>query len=304
LTASSIQDFSNALSTAAESAGKSVVAVHGRHRMPSSGTHWQRGIIVTANHTVRVEDEITILIDEKQRATARLVGRDTGTDLAVLKLDTDIDLPVADQGSTDGLRIAQLVIALGRTRRGTLAASAGIIGGVGGEFRTWHGSRLDPHIRLSLELYPGFSGGPLAGADGKVLGINTSGLGRGRPLTIPAATVSRSVQQLLEKGYIARPYLGVALQPVRLPDDVRGKLNSDSAAGLIVMHVEEDGPAAASGIVLGDVIVELNQKPVRHMHSVQELLGSAQVGDKVSARVLRAGALTQLDIVLGERKPR
>lgn len=304
MAASVLETLSQELSAAAESAGKSVVAVHARHRMPSSGVHWQTGVIVTANHSVRREEEITVLLDESRRASAILAGRDPGTDLAILKLDGTPDLPAAPGSGGGNLRLAQLVLALGRTRRGMLAASSGIIGGLGGEFRTWHGGRLDQHIRLSLDLYPGFSGGPLVATDGTVLGINTGGLGRGRPLTIPAATVNRSVQQLLDKGYIARPYLGLALQPVRLPADLRGQLKSEAGGGLIVMHVEPDGPAAKAGIVLGDVVVELNGTAIRHMHSVQELLAGAQVGDTVNAIILRGGKATPVTIALGEHAQR
>ncbi|MBA3916611.1 MAG: PDZ domain-containing protein, partial [Acidobacteriales bacterium] len=109
---------------------------------------------------------------------------------------------------------------------------------------------------------------------------------------------------LLDKGYIARPYLGLALQPVRLPEDIRGQLNSEAGGGLIVMHVEPDGPAAKAGIVLGDVVVELNGKAIRHMHSVQELLAGAQVGDPVNAVILRGGKATPMAITLGEHAQR
>src|SRR5262249_34266281 len=192
-----------------------------------SGVYWRKGVIVTADHTLRRDEEIAIRFDANTRVSARLAGRDPSTDLAILKLDGEAMASVPEFGDPSSLRLANLVLALGRTRRGTLAASAGIVGGVGGEWRTWRGGRIDQEIRLSLELYPGFSGGPLASVEGKVLGINTNGLSRGRAVAIPVATVNRVVDELLEKGHISRPYLGIAMQPVSLPEALRKKAKSE-----------------------------------------------------------------------------
>src|SRR5215467_6422011 len=167
--ASTAADVSQELAGAAEKTGRSVATVYGRHRVPSSGVYWRKGVIVTADHTLRREEEIAIRFDADTRVSARLAGRDPSTDLAILKLDGEAKASVPEFGDPSSLRLANPVLALGRTRRGTLAASAGIVGGVGGEWRTWRGGRIDQEIRLSLELYPGFSGGPLASVEGKVL---------------------------------------------------------------------------------------------------------------------------------------
>jgi len=298
--ASVTASFSQELAAAAEQAGTSVVTVYARHRVPSSGIHWRKGVLVTANHTVRREDEITILVHGGKRASAKLAGRDPGTDLAVLRFDQD-GVAIPQFGDAAKVKLANLVLALGRTRSGNLVASAGIIGGLGGEYRTWRGGRIEQSIRLDLALYSGFSGGPLISAEGKVLGLNTNGFGRGRAVTIPVATVNRVVDELLEKGYIARPYLGVAMQPVALPEALRGKLKSATASGLMVLHVEPGGPAEKAGIVLGDVIVELQGKPALDPEHIQDLLASTKVNDKVVTTVIRGGAPLELSITLGER---
>src|SRR5215813_3314818 len=277
-----LSKFSDELATAAEQAGRS------RMRVPSSGIVWRKGVIVSANHTVRRESEISVLLPNGKRAEAKLAGRDSGTDLAILTVE-GLDAPIAQVGDTATLRLANLVLALGRTRSGNLVASAGIIGGLSGEQRSWRGGRLDQGVRLDLALYAGFSGGPLVGLDGKILGVNTSGLGRGRAMTVPVATVERSVNELLEKGYIARPYLGIAMQPVSIPENVRGKINSAPQGGLMVMHVEAGGPAEKAGIVLGDVIVELKGKPVLETEGIRDVVSAAKVGEKVSIAVLRSG---------------
>jgi serine protease DegQ len=299
--ASVLVSFSQELNSAAEKAGPSVVTVHARHRVPSSGIHWRRGIVVTANHTVRREDDITVLIHGGKRISAKLAGRDPGTDLAALQFDQETDLPIPQFADTANLKLANFVLALGRTRFGNPVASAGIIGGLGGEWRTWRGGRIDQNIRLDLALYPGFSGGPLVHFDGNVLGLNTNGFDRGRAVTVPVSTVNRVVDELLAKGYIARPYLGIAMQPVALPEALRAKLKSSAAGGLMVLHVEAGGPADKAGIVLGDVIVELQGKPALDTEHIQDLLASAKVNEKIATTVIRGGAPLELSITLGER---
>ena len=294
--------FSEQLSAVAAQVGSAVVTVHARRRVPSSGVLWRDGVVVTADHTVQREDQIAVTVAGGQRVSATLAGRDPATDLAALKIDA-ANIPPAQLGDPTQLKLGNFVLALGRTRQGNLVASSGIIGGISGESRTWRGGRLDQSIRLDLQLYPGFSGGPLVGVEGSVLGINTRGLGGGRPLTIPVATVNRTVDELLKKGYVARPYLGVAMQPVRIPESVRPNLKSAAPGGLIVLHVEADGPADKAGIVLGDVIVELEGKPALDIYEVRSLLASSKVGDSVKLKVLRAGSALDLPVKLTERTP-
>jgi S1-C subfamily serine protease len=296
--AASLTTFSNELAGAAEQAGKAVVTVGGRHRMPSSGVQWRKGVIVTANHSIRREEEITVLVDGGKRLAAKLAGRDPGCDLAILKIE-DAGLPEAQLGDAADAKLAQVVLALGRTRQARLVASAGIIGGLAGEWRTWRGGRIDQAIRLDLNLYPGFSGGPLVSTEGKVLGINTSGLSRGRAVTVPAATVNRSVDELLAKGHIARPYLGIAMQAVAVPEKLRKEKEQDTA--LLVVHAEAGGPAEAAGVVLGDVIVQVNGKPADEL---QEVLLAAKTGDRTELEMLRGGKPVKVTVTLGERPVR
>jgi S1-C subfamily serine protease len=159
---------------------------------------------------------------------------------------------------------------------------------------------VDQHIRLDLELYPGFSGGPLVNAQGKVVGINTRGLARGRGVTIPNATVSRVVDELLEKGHIARPYLGLAMQPVAVPEMLSGKVK-DASSALLVVHVEKAGPAQKAGIQLGDIITEFHGQPSQDTGDILDLLGKLNVGDTIKATVLRGGAPVTATIKLEDR---
>ena len=301
MSSASLQNLSNDLAIAAETVGSSVVAVQGQHRIPSSGIQWRKGVIVTVNHGIRRNEDISVRLSPENSVSAMLAGRDPSTDLAILKLAGDATLPLPEITDASSVKLANLVLALGRSWRGNLVASLGIIGGLSGEWGTWRGGKIAQHIRLDLELYSGFSGGPLVDAQGKVVGINTRGVARGRAVTIPVTTVNRVVDELLEKGHIARPYLGLAMQPVAVPEPLRNKLKSGATGGLIVVHVEPSGPADRAGVLLGDVLVELQGKALESLESVQQVLSSVKVDDKIKATVLRAGSPTELVVELQDR---
>jgi S1-C subfamily serine protease len=304
MASSVLETLSNDFAAAAEAVGGSVVAIYGRRWMPSSGIQWRKGVIVTAHHTIRREEDITVVGDGGEPVKASLAGRDPSTDLAILKIASESALPLPSFGNDAPLKLGHLVLALGRSRGSNLVASAGIVGGLSGEWEPRRGGRLDQHIRLALELYPGFSGGPLVNAQGKVVGINTRGLSRGRGVTIPLATVNRVADELLEKGHIARPYLGLAMQPVAVPESLRGKIAASASSALLVVHVEPSGPADKAGILLGDVLTELHGKTAEDTGDIQQLLGSAKTGDTVQATVLRGGTPVKISIILADRPVR
>jgi S1-C subfamily serine protease len=295
-----LETISNEFAAAAERGGTSVVAVHARRWMPTSGIEWKKGVIVTAHHGVRRDEEIKVSLPGGQVVSAKLAGRDPSTDLAVLRIE-DGGSRRPEFGDSTALKLGHLVLALGRTRRGDLVSSSGIIGGISGEWNSGHGGQLDQHIRLDLALYPGFSGGPLLNVKGEIVGVNTRGLSRGRALTIPVATVNRVVNELLEKGHITRPYLGIAMQPVALPDNVRSQLPAEARMGLVIMHVESGGPADKAGVLLGDVVVEVASKPVEHTDAIQDLISTAKIGDALAVRLLRAGQIKAVSITVGEK---
>jgi len=296
-----IETISNEFASVAEKVGSNVVAVHARRWMPTSGIEWNRGVVVTAHHGVQRDEDIKVLLDGGRAFSAKLAGRDPSTDIAVLRMDEGSSGSAPQLGDSTSLRLGHLVLALGRTRRGDLVASSGIIGGISGEWRNRRGGQLDQHIRLDLALYPGFSGGPLLNARGEVVGINTQGLAHGRAVTVPVATVNRVVEELLEKGRIARPYLGIAMQPVEVPENMSSKLLTKTRAGLLVVHVENDGPAEQAGVLLGDVVFEVSGKTVEHMDAIQDSLATARVGDVLEVRIIRAAEIKPVSITLGER---
>jgi S1-C subfamily serine protease len=291
--------LSNDLAGAVERAAPSIVAVHARRRLPSTGIHWRPGIVVTADHTVRMEDGITVETADGRARPAALVGRDPGSDLAVLRV-ADLDTAPAALGDDGALRVGHMVLALGYGPR----ASWGVISALGPRWRTWRGGEIDRLVRLDLVLYPGFSGGPLVDAAGRVIGLNTSGLARESRLALPVATVARVTDELLRKGHVARAYLGIGMQPVPLPEPLRAALGLPGDGGLIVVMVEPDGPAARAGLLLGDVLVALDGAPTRDLEDVQAQLGGERIGTTVTALVVRAGARVEVRITVGERPRR
>lgn len=297
------QALSNELEGAAERVGASVVAVNGRHRIASSGVCWRAGVVVTTAHTIKREDELSVTLPGGAHASATLVGRDGGTDLAVLKLE-GVELQPAATADASTLKVGQLVLAVGRSGAGGLGASFGIVGAVGGAWRTWRGGEIEQLVRLGLPLYPGLSGGALVDAGGRVVGINTSGLSRGAGLVIPTATVNRVVEQLLEKGRIPRGYLGVALHPVHLADALRNRLNLPDKTGLVVLSVEPEGPADKAGLLVGDIIYGVGSSSAGDTDDLQSALGSKSVGQPLNLRLIRGGELAEVTITVGERPRR
>jgi S1-C subfamily serine protease len=292
--------LSNEIAEISAATGKSVVAVHGT-RHPSSGIVIAKDAVVAASHAVRRDDEITVITAPGQKLSARVAGRDPSTDLVVLRLQQPVDAPVARWASATTLRLGELVLALGRTRRGHVVASSGILSGlINGPMRTWRGGEIDQFIRPDLTMYPGFSGGPLVNSQGEILGMNTAGLHRSG-ITVPSATVQRVAAELLEKGGIQRPYLGVAMQAAPLPESLRTRLNLTASEGLLVAHVEPESPAEKAGILLGDVLIKLADKPVIDTDSVQRILRTHKAGDTVAAALIRGGAMIAVSVRLEAR---
>ena len=307
-----LASLSRQLSAAVERVSPSIVALDARPRVRTSGVLWRDGVIVSTNHTVRRDEEITVTLHGGRELKATLAGRDAGTDLAVLRLEdeggdvkqatTNAPAPVA---AASELKVGNLVLAVGRAvpERG-VAASFGIVGHLGDKWRTWRGGEIDRLVRPDVSIFIGFSGGALIDAEGRLIGINTTGLARGAGLTIPAATVDRVVDQLLAHGRIARPYLGVGMQPIALPEKLRERFQLPQATGLMLLSVDVDAPADRAGITIGDILLALDDVNVADTDEVQTALGGKEVGAVVKAKMLRGGEVKELEITLGERPAR
>jgi S1-C subfamily serine protease len=291
--------FSEGLAATVERAGKSVVAVHARPRFASAGVVWRPGVIVTAEHTVRREEEINVTLPDGSERAATLAGSDAGTDIAVLRLAEPAgEAPPEAAGniaprSSIETRPGHLALAIGRSENSGVNATLGIISAVSGAWRTWRGGRLDRYIRLDLTMYPASSGAAVIDTAGGVIGVATAGLSRIAGLAIPASTIDRVTDEILSRGHVARGYLGVGLQPVALEDRQRG---------LIVLSIERGGPADKAGLLVGDIFVSLGGTPVSDTGDVQNALESAAVGQAMEAGLLRGGEQRQIAITVGERR--
>ena len=293
------QELSKEITQVVNEAGKSIVTVDGRSGHTSSGIFWRDDLVLTAAHAVRQESNIRV-IGPQTSVQARLLGRDRGADVAVLKLEKELQAQPARMGNTAALAVGDWTVAVARTRRGNIVASAGIISGLMGEWQVYR-TRIDQFIRPDLNLYPGFSGGMLVGADGTMLGLNTSGLLRGKPITIPTATLTRIAEEIVSKGHVARPYIGLAMQPVRIPEELQKSIGVSVALGLLVMHVEPGGPAGSAGILLGDVLLDLDGTGFEDLDDVHQILDRKGAGQEIQANLIRAGQKTQATIKIGTR---
>jgi S1-C subfamily serine protease len=289
-----------------EKAGRSVVAVHARRRIPASGVQWRPGIVVTTNHSTERDEEIAITLPGGRTVSATLAGRDPSTDLAVLKLEgaETSALPVPATGDTSALKPGHWIWTAGRTAEGGVRGGTSLVSVVGPAWRTWRGGQLDIAIRLDRVIHPNFSGGPAIDDRGKMLGIVTSGLSRYATVVIPAATVERVASELEKKGHIGRGYLGVGMQAVRLPRSLRDSLKLASETGIMIVEVEPDGPAEKAGILLGDVIVAFETTPMRDISDVQMYLAGGHVGTPSKVSLVRGGTLVESTITVGERPAR
>ena len=294
------QQLSKEIANSVASAGRSVVAIDGRSGHTSSGILWRPDLVLAAAHTIRPNADIHIIPRAGNSVRARLAGRVTGADVALLRADQAISQDSAEFGDASGLAIGQLVVAIARTRRGNIVASSGILSGLMGEWQ-YGRTRIDQFIRPDLTLYPGFSGGALIGADGKILGMTTSGLARGKPIVIPASTLGRIAEELTQKGHVASPYIGLVMQPVPIPDSLQKTGGVTATVGLLVMHVEASGPADNAGVLLGDVLVQLEGQTFSDLSDLQDVLRRSGINQDVKATLIRGGQKVELNIKIGER---
>lgn len=297
--ANPLTDFSNGLTSAVEQAGASTVLVDGRKRYPASGIAFTEDLVLTADHVITREDGIQVGLADGQSVGATIAGRDPGSDLAVLRLAEKVLKPAK---TSDSVKVGQLVLALGRPSRAGIQASWGIVTAISGPARTFRGGMLDEYIQSETTPYPGFSGGPLINTEGEVLGLNTSGLTRGSSLTIPVEMAWRVGEALAKHGTVKRGYLGVRTQPVELPEAGRQALQREQSQGLLVLWLEEGGPAATGGLLVGDILVGVGGQPVGDADDLFSALHSETVGKAIAVEVLRGGRPETVNVTVGERK--
>jgi S1-C subfamily serine protease len=289
-----LTEYSEALAAAVERAGKSTVSVDARGRVPATGVVWSAaGEILTADHVVQRDEDLGVVLPDGQRVSAKLVGRDPHSDLALLKVD---GATLTTPEFSAAYRVGHVAIALGRPD--DLQASVSHIVSIGGPVRGGH-RYLEAYIQTDVTMFPGFSGGPLVDAAGRVVGVNSSALARGASLAVPVAAADRVVAALRKYGRVQRGYLGISTQPVALAEAVAGQVGQSS--GLMIITVEADGPAASSGILQGDVLVGLGGQSVKDIDGLQGALGPDTVGQTVVAKLVRGGQVQEIGVTVAAR---
>lgn len=296
-------ELSDALAQATDRAAASAVAVHTEARGSSSGVVWRSGIVVTAEHALRRDEEIHVTLPGGRVVAATLAGRDPSTDLVVLKC-AEAGAGVGEFGDPAALKPGSLTLVVGRTRASGPVAALGVVSVVAPERRAWTGASLAPYIRLDVSLQPTAAGGAVVDAHGRVIGVATPRFGRFGVVAIPASTVNAVVDALLQKGHIPRGYLGVGLQPVRLPDALRQSLKRDEKTAAIVLEVEPDSPAHKAGIVIGDIVVSLAGHPVARLEDIHSQLHGAAIGNPLALKFVRGGVAQEATVVVAERPHR
>lgn len=287
-----------------ERVAASVVGVVTR-RHAAAGIVWRPGLALTSLSALWCAPRAQVVLPGGEAVAAAVRGTDAGTDLAVLAFDADAMPPPPAPSSAEGApdaaphrpRVGDFVFAVGREPEGGVHASFGHLGAVGGAWRSWRGGTFETLIRLDGGLYPGLAGAPVAGLSGPLLGMASPAFSRHHALVVPAATIERVLDALLEHGRVPRSHLGIAVQPVR------ATLEGSGVEGLLVSSVAEGGPAARGGLLVGDVIVEAAGRPARDLDTLRAAIAGAAPGSALALVVSRAGQRVRLTIDVAEQPP-
>jgi len=295
-----LRALSDAMADAVEKAAAGTVMINARKRFPASGIAYAPDLVLTASHVVERDEDIPIMFSNGDQVKATLIGRDPGSDLAVVR--TQSEVPATIEPADSGGRVGQLVLALGRPSQEGIQASLGVVSAIIGPVHTRSGGVLEGHMRTDAVPYPGFSGGPLIDGKGQVLGMNTSGLTRGSSITIPINLGLKLADALVKHGSVRRGYLGVRSQPVEIPSSQQVGLGRQQAAGLLLVGVEANSPAEKAGLMVGDILTGFAGQAVSDPDDLFAILAGVAVGEQVEIEILRAGKRQDQKVTIAERK--
>jgi S1-C subfamily serine protease len=268
----------------------------------SEGAHlgaiqWQSDLLVSSEQSLPGREALEAILPDGSCIPGRVAGRDPATNVALIRLERSLSAPALSAALP---RIGTLAIAAGSDGGGRASARLGVVNAVGPEWHSIRGGRIEARIQLDIRLAASEEGGPAFDAAGGWLGMTTLGP-RGQILVIPAATIERVAPVLAASGRVPRGWLGVALRPVQVPDELREA--AGEASGLMVMSLSPEGPAAKAGIVAGDIILSVDGASARRLRGVRAHLGGDSIGKPVSLRLIRGGGIIVIEAAITERPP-
>ena len=295
-----LEQISQALAELAEQVITGVVAVRAGAYRVVSGVAIRPDLIAVADHGLKRRDRVPVHAVGGREGTAVLLGRDQSVDVAILKVE-GFELQPLKAANPDELRAGMLITVAGLTIDAGPSISVGLLGAVSGPRRTFKSGTLDRFLRLDVNLYPSQTGAAVVTAQGDLIGMATPGLLRHSAVAVPITNLNKLADELLKQGRLRQGYIGVALQPVAIPEWSQQKLGGQFDAGLIVLSVEPNSPADAAGLHLGDILVSLDEKPLRDMDDLQQALRAESVGSTLDLVLLRGGEAFRRQITVGER---
>ncbi|HVC27644.1 MAG TPA: trypsin-like peptidase domain-containing protein [Nitrososphaerales archaeon] len=287
-----LQTISGEIERIAENAGRSVVSVSSGHGN-GSGIAWDERTVVTAYHVVRGAEEVSVGTEDGRKLTAKVTGRFRRSDIAVLTVEGALT-PI-ERGESEGLKAGQFVLALANPFAARTSVTSGIITGANRSIGGWWGMTIENAVITDARVNPGYSGGPLVDASGRLIGMNVAYVSK-RGIAVPVNTISKVVQRLATGKPFKRAYLGIVSNPVALPEEVSSDQRVGQEAGVMVFSVEDGTPAKKSGLSFGDVILRFNGKSTSNSEDLTSLLGEEAIGQPAKLSVLRGGNVVELEI--------
>ena len=296
MTSELLTTFSNALADTVAAAAPAVVQVQGRRR-PVSGLVYADNIVLTMARALGREDGVHVRRHDGQTLDADVVGWDPTTGLAVLRANGLETTPFAPAAAP--ARVGNLALAIARSWSNAVTASAGIVSVIGGPLATGRRRAIDHVLRTTAPMHDGFAGGAFVDPSGALLGVTTAAAIRGTGVVIPASIAWQTAAAILEHGGLKRGYLGISGQSARLAAGQRDAIGRDEA--LLVVGVPAGSPAATAGVLVGDVLFELDGHAIGSPEHLLDLLTGERVGRNAALRLLRGGAVLEVSVTIGER---
>jgi S1-C subfamily serine protease len=291
-----LASLSSELAGVVERVSPSVVRVDDGSRLTATGIIWSAdGLIATTSHGVDRDENLAVELGDGARHAAALVGRDSDTDVALLRVQAT-GLPAVTEAAPEAVKVGHLVLAVARPGTAGLQATIGIISA---RMDTERSGRLGYILHTDAVLYPGFSGGALVDTSGHVAGLTNLAFGRGKGVAVGTPVVRQVAEALLAHGTVPRGYLGIRTQLVALPEGLRKKRNLSQEHALLVVQVESGSPAEKGGLLLGDTLLSISGQPIQDVDQLRRHLRGLQPGEEIALQILRGGAVRDLSIAAG-----